>query len=51
MIGNADSKATTDSMPNDNEKDCNKSSTRDQATQTSRDQGTQTELIFEFVEK
>ena len=34
MIGSADSKATTDSMPNDNEKDCNKSFTRDQATQT-----------------
>ena len=51
MIGNADSKATTDPMPNDKEKDCNKSSTRDQASQTSRDQGTQTGVIFEFVEK
>ena len=42
MLGNADSKATMDSMPNDNEKDCNKSSTKDQASQTSREQGTQT---------
>ena len=50
MIGHADSKTTSDSMPNDNEKDCNKSS-RDQATQTSRDQGTQTGINFEFVEK
>ena len=51
MLGNADSKATMDSMPNENEKDCNKAPTRDQDSQTSRDQGTQTDLIFEFVEK
>ena len=51
MIGNAESKATTESMPTDNQNKCKKSSTRDQASQTSSDQGTQTELISEFFKK
>ena len=51
MTGIDDAKPSTDAMPNDNEKNCNKSSTRDQGTQTTRDQCTQTGLIFEFDEK
>ena len=34
LTGIPDCKASTDSMPNDNEKNCKKLSTRDQGTQT-----------------